>query len=112
EIAALDGEPDVLLAGVEDERMRIACGGIRHLDLLDRVRLRVVTADIAAQVAGIPDDAVGADDEVVRPRLVGQVALEELAGRRLEARDVVAPLTHEPDLVGTDRERIARTSFE
>src|SRR5690606_3168787 len=110
--AALDGEPDVLLGRVEDERMRIARRRIRHLDLLDLVRRGIVTADTAAQVAGIPDDPVRADDQIVRAGLVRQVALEELAGRRLKAREIVTALPDEPDLVLTGRERVARPTAE
>ena len=108
EVAALHREPDVPFVAVEDQGVRIARRPLRHLDLLDLVRGRVIAADMGLPVAGIPDDAVAADDQVVGARTGLEIAPHELAGLGVEAGEVVAALADEPDFRPTPGIGIAR----
>src|SRR5690606_37446805 len=92
---------------IEDERVRIACGFIRHRDLLDVARRRIESADVRVAVPGVPDDARVVDDEVVRQCPIWQLVLTELAGSRVQHPYVVALLADEPDLAVAVDVRIA-----
>jgi hypothetical protein len=96
-VAALDCEPDVFFALVEDQRVWIACRFIRHHDLFDFLRRGIVAADQAVEVSGVPDDAVGAHDQIVRSRTVFQFNLHEFAGLCIEMPEIPCALAYEPD---------------
>ena len=72
---------------------------------------RIELADHAVLIAGIPHHPVLGDDHVVRMGARVNLVALELALHRIEHRDVIARLSHEPDSsVGGDR-RIPRPAL-
>ena len=74
--------------------------GIGHPDALDLIRAGVVAANIALQIARIPNDAVIADDDVVGPGALIDIAAGEFTGFDVELGQVAAALADKPDGVG------------
>jgi hypothetical protein len=103
----LHGEPDVLLVGVEYQRMRITRGLVRHHDLFDLVRCRIVATNQPVQVARVPHDPVRADDEVVRSRSGFEFHLPEFSGFGIQVRQVTGALSDEPHGSFAFSERVA-----
>ena len=95
EIATLNREPDVSCM-IEYQRMRITRRWIRHRNLLDLTGFRVQSPDVGLSIAGVPDNPVGVDDQVVRPGAFGEVISPKLAGHDIQGCNIVSALPHEP----------------
>ena len=74
----------------------------------DSVTVRPASGSGTAYEIVNGDDTVGADDQIVRACIAIQIAPEEFSGRRIEPRQIVAPLAHEPHFVRAHRIGIAR----
>ena len=105
---ALRGEPRVAVA-VEDHRVRIAHARIGHHEVRELARGGVEADDAAVPVAREPHLPLRVDDEVVRVRPRVDLEALELARLRVQSRDVVSDLAHEPDVALLIGERIAWT---
>src|SRR5690606_5976833 len=92
-VGLLGGEPDVPLA-IKDERVRVTRLA-RHEDLgFSRGGVQASYPSVA--VAGVPHLAFRVDDGVVRICALLDLVLPHAFGRRIEVRDVVPRLAHEP----------------
>ena len=106
----LDRKPDVA-GGIENQGMRIARAAIRHLELLDAPGCRIELADMSIAVAGVPDQAVGADDQVVRARAPVQVVTAEFAAFGSQVGDIITALADKPYAAALVDVRVARCGF-
>src|SRR4029453_963922 len=96
EPAALDGEPERAIP-VEDWRMRVPRGRVRHLVLGHLSRLRVEPADEPGEISRVPDVAVAICDEAMRSVAAGKRVLTYLPGIHIHAPEVVRDLTGVPE---------------
>ena len=96
-IPVLGGEPDVT-AFVHDRSMRICRRPVRHHEDLRLPGSGIEAPDARVAIARVPDSAIAAHNEIVRVSSGLDLEPLELAGLRVEIRDVVPGLTHEPDL--------------
>ena len=83
--------------------------GMAAKNFLTRSNGGVMAADIAPAVSGIPNDAVGADDQVVRTNTDFQLVSVEFTRPGIETRQVVGLLADEPDGSIWCHIRVART---
>ena len=88
--------------------MRITRRIVRHHDFFNFLRHRVVTADQTVEISGVPDDAVRADDQIVRSRAVFQLNAYEFAGFCIKIRKIPTTLADKPDRCGAFGKRITR----
>src|SRR6266542_643530 len=110
EVSPLNGEPDAALA-IEDERVRITRGTIRHCVRGGLSGRGIQTADPCVTVSCVPDDTGPIHYKVVGEGACLDLEPAKLAGNRIEATDVVPLLPHEPHRAPTVHIRIAGTRF-
>ncbi len=89
--------------------MRVLRLRIRHRNLADFLRLRIDAADVRGEITRVPDGAVVGDDQIMGAGAFVEVDASEVAGFRIEHRDVVATLADEPDVSVRPDIRITRT---
>ncbi len=76
-------------------------------EFFDFPRLGIEAADIAVLIARVPDNAIGADYQIMGAGIVGQVFADRFSGGRIQARHVMTGLADEPDMAGAGGKRIA-----
>ena len=110
-VAVLQGEPhDPLL--VEDRRMRVLRGRVRHLVDGGLAGRGIDLADRAVLVARVPGHALGIELHRVRHRARRQRVFLHLAGCRIEPPDQIAELPGPPDGSVGGLDRITRPLAE